>query len=196
MAGFRRGAGGSGCPQDDGNMCGSAAMINNALGITRSTLEPLGTMRSLSETYNVLSFDLKIQLHVADLLRLFRVLLIGARCIERNVCLGVARLHNPIVDQILFNFFAADVGQHLPVDIDAGRERLPAFGLHFPTKRRILNDVLFRERQIVFREHRPDTGAPAAIGLQVSCDLRRFHFGKLSTRTRTSHLRRRASRKG
>jgi hypothetical protein len=26
--------------------------------------------------------------------------------------------------------------------------------------------------------------------------LRRFHFGKLSTRTRTSHLRRRASRKG
>src|SRR5260370_5044984 len=122
--------------------------------------------------------DLEIQFHVA------LVLLSGARSVERHIGLRFARLRNLVVDQISLDFFAAHVSQHLPIDLDAGRERLAAFAFHFPTEGRILNDVLLRVFQIVFGENSAHAGAPATISLEISGNLRCLHFGKDSTRTK------------
>lgn len=102
---------------------------------------------------------LQIQLHRA------LMLLIGARCVCRDVGYRIACLDKLVVDQVAFDFLAADVGQHLSVDLDTWRKRLATLGFHFPAKRRVLNDVLLCVRQIVFGENSADTSAPATIGL-------------------------------
>ena len=48
-------------------------------------------------------------------------------------------------------------------------------GFHFPTERRILDDVLFRVREIVLGEYRANPVAPATAGLQIGSNLRRIH---------------------
>jgi len=93
------------------------------------------------------------------------MLLGRARCVRRNVRRRVARLDNLIVDQILFDFVAADIREHVPVDFNTRRKRLSALRFHLPAKRGILNDVLFRVGEIVFGQNGAHTSAPAAIGL-------------------------------
>ncbi len=84
-----------------------------------------------------------------------------------------------IVDQVLLDFLAADIREHAPVDFNARRQRLSAFRLHLPTKRRILDDVLLGVGKIVFGENRAHTGAPAAIGLQISDNFGRLHLANI-----------------
>jgi len=104
-----------------------------------------------------------------------------ARRVQRHIGLRWARLDELIVDQILLDFFAADIGQHLTVDFSyAGRKGLATFGLHFPTESGVLDDVFLGVRQIVFREHSPNAGAPTAISFQVSSNFRRIHSAKVT----------------
>ncbi len=104
-----------------------------------------------------------------------------ARGVERNIRLRGARLHQLIVDQIFFDFFAADVGQHFTVDLNAGRKGLAAFRFHFPTEGGVLDDIFLGVGQIVFRECGANAGAPATICFQVSGDLRCIHCEKDNT---------------
>jgi hypothetical protein len=93
------------------------------------------------------------------------VLLRRARRVRRNVRRRVARLDNLIVDQVLLDFVAAHIREHVPVDFNTGRKRLSAFRFHLPAKRGILDDVLLRVGEIVFGQNCAHTGAPAAISL-------------------------------
>src|SRR5438105_9073965 len=125
--------------------------------------------------------DLKTNLHVA-------LVLFGcARGVERNVGHCIARLHHSVLEQILLDFFAADIGQHFVVNLDAGRKWLATFCLHFPAKSRIRDDVLFGIGQTVLVKHSTNASAPAAIRFEVGGDLRFFHDTNLpSSRAKAS----------
>ena len=86
------------------------------------------------------------------------------------------RLDELIVDQVILDFFAADIGEHFAVDLNTGRKGLATFRFHFPAKSRVLDDVFLGVRQIVFGEHGTNAGAPAAGGFQISSDLGRIHL--------------------
>jgi len=115
---------------------------------------------------------LQIELHHAF------VLLGRARCVRRNVRRRVACLDSLTVDQVLLDFLAADISEHMPVNFNTGRKRLSALRFHLPAKRGILNDVLFRIGKVVFCEHGAHAGAPATVSLEVGGDLRRIHLRK------------------
>src|SRR5262245_7558417 len=93
------------------------------------------------------------------------VYLVWTRRVSRNLCRGIARFDEFVLDEVTFDFFAADVRQHLAVDLDTRRKRLPAFGLHFPAERRVLNDVFLAVGQIVFGQNSANASAPATISL-------------------------------
>jgi hypothetical protein len=114
--------------------------------------------------------DLKAQLHCP------LMLLRRAWSIRRNFRRCITGLNNFIVDQVLLDFLAADIREHVPVDFNTRRQRLSAFGLHLPAKRWILDDVLFRVRKIVFGQNGAHAGTPATVSLEVSGDLRRLHL--------------------
>jgi len=78
------------------------------------------------------------------------VLLVRARRVGRDVGRSIARFDEFVLDEITFDFFAADVGKHAAIDLDTRRKRLPTFGFHFPAERRVLNDVLLGVGQTVF----------------------------------------------
>src|SRR4029077_10301296 len=58
---------------------------------------------------------LELQLHRVA------VLLVRARSVERYARIGVTRRDQVLFDQVTLHFFAAHVGQHFPIDLDAGR---------------------------------------------------------------------------
>ena len=74
-----------------------------------------------------------------------------------------------------FDFFAADVGQHVSVDLDAGAEHLAAFLDHFLALHRVVDDVPVFKRQVVFAHDGADSLAPTAGGLQIGDDFWLFH---------------------
>src|SRR5450755_4038046 len=94
------------------------------------------------------------------------VLLRWAGSIQRYIAWSGVSLDQVVGDQVMFYFLAADIGQHVPVDLDAWREWLATFLLHFPTKCRVLDDVLFFVREFVLGQDCPDPIAPAAMGFQ------------------------------
>ena len=78
------------------------------------------------------------------------VLLVRARRVGRDIGRSIACFDEFVLDEITFDFFAADVGKNAAIDLDTRRERLPTFGFHFPAERRVLNDVLLGVGQTVF----------------------------------------------
>jgi len=108
------------------------------------------------------------------------MLLIRARRVGRNIGGGIACLDELVLNQVMFDFFAADVSQHMAVDFDARRKRLTTFCFHFPAKRRVLNDVLLGVVQIVFGQDSANTGAPATVGLQICGNFWRLHWQNIS----------------
>ena len=58
--------------------------------------------------------DSEIHLHVAF------VLLRRARGVQRNLRHCIARVHEAILDQVLFDFFTANIGQHFAVNLNTG----------------------------------------------------------------------------
>jgi hypothetical protein len=85
--------------------------------------------------------------------------------VERNVCCFVlfrrtrgvdrdlsglgARLDQIVLHQVLFHFFATDVGEHHAINLNAWRKRLTTLLFHLPTERRVLDDVLLLIRKVV-----------------------------------------------
>ena len=79
-----------------------------------------------------------------------------------------------------FDFLAADVGEHLAVDLDARAHNLAALLDHFLALGRVVDDVAVLVRQVVFLEHGAHAVAPAAGWFQVGDDFWFFHnFTKL-----------------
>src|SRR5258708_25289436 len=70
-------------------------------------------------------------------------------CVDRDLGGIGIRLDQLVLHQVLFHFFATDVGKHLAINLDARRKRLATFLFHLPTERRLLDDVLFLIRTVV-----------------------------------------------
>src|SRR4030095_4862329 len=81
------------------------------------------------------------------------VLLVRAWRVGRDVGRSIARFNDFVLDEITFDFFAADVGKHAAVDFDTRRKWLPTFGFHFPAERRVLNNVLLAVGQVVLGQN-------------------------------------------
>jgi hypothetical protein len=105
-----------------------------------------------------------------------RFVLFGwARSVKRHIAWSSVCLHQTIADEVVFHFLPADIGKHLPINFDAGRERLATLLLHFPSKGRVLDDVFLLVRKFVLCQDCPDTCAPAAMSFQISDNLRFIH---------------------
>jgi len=105
-----------------------------------------------------------------------RFVLFGrAWSIQWHIAWSGIGLHQTVAHEVLFHFLAADVGEHLPVNFDARRKRLATLLLHFPSKRRVLDDVLFLVWQAILCQDCPDASAPAALGFQIRDNLRFIH---------------------
>ena len=100
------------------------------------------------------------------------VLLIGAGRIDGSVWFSVVFLEISVCQHPFFDFFAADICEHVAVDFDAGGERLAAALFHFPAKRRIFDDVLFLIIEAVFAHDGAHAFAPATESFKVSGDFR------------------------
>ena len=100
------------------------------------------------------------------------VLLVGARGIGGRVGRSIVLLKVALFGHPCLDLIAADIGEHVAVDLDAGGKRLTAALLHFPAEGGVLDDVLFLEGQVVFAENGADAFAPATEGFQVGGDLR------------------------
>ena len=97
---------------------------------------------------------------------------IGAGGIDRGVGFDVVFLQVAVCEHPFFDFLAADIGEHVAVDLDAGRERLAAALLHFPAECRVFDDVLFLIFEAVFAHDGAHALAPAKKGFEVSGDFR------------------------
>jgi len=94
----------------------------------------------------LVSIAWRLQIELYDAL----VYLVRTRRVGWNVGCGIACFDEFVLDEITFDFFAADVRQHLAVNLDTRRKRLPTLGFHFPAERRVLDDVFLSVGQIVF----------------------------------------------
>ena len=102
------------------------------------------------------------------------MLLVGAGGVDGGVRLGVAGLKEIVLNHPLFDFFAADVGQHGAVHFHAGGEGLTALLLHFPAKSGIFDDVLLIELEVILSHDGTDAFAPPTKGFEVGRNLRFF----------------------
>ena len=98
-----------------------------------------------------------------------------ARLVRWGVRLALIAGDEAVREQIGFDFLAADVGEHAPVDLDAGTEHLAAFLDHFLALDGVVDDVTILEWQVVFAHDGADTLAPAAGRFQIGDDLRFIH---------------------
>jgi hypothetical protein len=93
--------------------CSSRQLAANL--ITENKLCSLPAVGAATSTGGSLcSPKLEIHLHVAF------VLLRRARGVQRNLCHCIARLHEAILAQVLFDFFTANIGQHFAVNLNTG----------------------------------------------------------------------------
>lgn len=93
------------------------------------------------------------------------------------------RIRRPVIgrDDVVgehpsFHFFAADVGEHVAVDLDARAEHLTAFLDHFLPLQRVVDDVAIFVREVIFLQHSADSHAPATGRFQIGDDFRLAHI--------------------
>src|ERR1700732_4515546 len=70
------------------------------------------------------------------------VLFRRTRCVDRNFGGTGIRLDQIVLNQVLLDFFTADVGEHHAINLYARRKWLTTLLLHLPAERRVLDDVL------------------------------------------------------
>lgn len=102
----------------------------------------------------------------------------SARLIDRSIGRALVLLNEAVGEQIGFDLFAADVGEHLAVHFDARTEHLTALFDHFLALVGIVDDVTIFERQFILAHDGADALAPATSRFQVSDNLRFLHRKK------------------
>lgn len=100
----------------------------------------------------------------------FGVFLIGAARIGGHAGRGIAGFHEVVAEQVIFDFFARNIGEHDAVDLDAGGKGLTGFLHHLGVIRAVVDDVDVFERQIVLPHDGADTIGPATGGLEIGFD--------------------------
>ena len=95
----------------------------------------------------------------------------GTRLVDRRVGRAVVGRHDFVREHPGLDLLAADVGQHMAVDLDARAQHLAALLDHFLALQRVVDDVAVLERQVVFFEDGADALAPAAGRFQIGNNL-------------------------
>ena len=95
----------------------------------------------------------------------------GAGLVDRRVGRNVVLRHDVVREHPGFDFLAADISEHLAVDLDARAQHLAALLDHFLALQRIVDDVAVFVRQVIFFEHGADALAPAAGRFQIGNNL-------------------------
>jgi len=98
---------------------------------------------------------------------------------------AVRGLNHAAGQQVGFHFIAADVGEHVAVDLDAGAHLLAALLDHFLALEGVVDDVSIFKRQFIFTEDGANTLAPATGGFQVSYNIWFSHKSALLLHTAT-----------
>lgn len=96
---------------------------------------------------------------------------VGAGLVRGRIRRAVIWRDDLVRQHPLFDFIAADVGQHVTVDLDARAQHLAALLDHLGALDRVVDDVAIFVGQIVFAEDGADAVAPAAGRLQVGNDF-------------------------
>ena len=99
------------------------------------------------------------------------VLVVRATRVGRGVDGSVGRFHEGVAEQVIFDLFAGDVGEHHAIDLDARRKRLAGLLHHLGVIRAIVDDVDVLERQVVLPENRTDAIGSAAGRLEIGFDV-------------------------
>jgi hypothetical protein len=105
--------------------------------------------------------------------------MVGAWRINRYINGRVVFRNDRIADHPLFQFFAADVCQHLSIDFYARGKLLAAFLDHLQALPRIVPDIPIFERKVVFSENGTDTLAPTAVRFEIRYNFWFFHARRL-----------------
>ena len=105
--------------------------------------------------------------------------MVGAWRINRYVNGRVVLRNDPVADHPRFQFFAADVCQHLSIYFYARGKFLAAFLNHLQALPRIIPDITILERKVIFPENGTDTLAPTAVRFEVRYNFRFFHARRL-----------------
>jgi hypothetical protein len=95
----------------------------------------------------------------------------GAGLVDRRIGRAIVLSHDVIGQHPGFNFFTADVREHLSVDLDARAQHLPAFLNHFLSLQRVVDDIAVFVRQIVLAQYGANALAPTARRFQISDNL-------------------------
>ena len=99
----------------------------------------------------------------------------AAGLVDRHFRHEIVRLHDLVGQYPRLDLLAADVGEHLAVDLDARTEHLTALFSHFLALGQVVDDVAVFVGQVVFLEHGAHAVAPAAGWFQIGNDFRFFH---------------------
>jgi hypothetical protein len=127
-------------------------------------IKPRGLLHAAREIQKILPARGEIQRRT---LRHF----VGTGLVDRRVGREIVLRHDIVREHPGLDFLAADVGQHLAVDLDARAQHLAALLDHFLTLQRVVDDVAVFVRQVVFFEHGADALAPAAGRFQIGNNL-------------------------
>jgi hypothetical protein len=95
----------------------------------------------------------------------------GAGLVDRRVGHAVVGRDDVVREHPGLDFLAADVGQHVAVDLDARAQHLAALLDHFLPLQRVVDDVAVFVRQVIFFKHGADALAPAAGRFQIGNNL-------------------------
>jgi hypothetical protein len=100
---------------------------------------------------------------------------VRAWLVRRGIGFAIDGLNQAFGKHVDFDFLAADVGQHVAIDLNARAEHLAAFLDHFLALDGVVDDVAIFEGQVVFAHDGAHALAPAARRFQVSNDFRFIH---------------------
>jgi hypothetical protein len=96
---------------------------------------------------------------------------VGARLVDRRIGCTIVLGHDIIGEHPGFDFFAADIGKHVPIDLNAGAEHLAGFLDHLLALQGIVDDIAVFKREIIFAENGANALAPAAARFQIGNDF-------------------------
>ena len=100
---------------------------------------------------------------------------VRTRLVRRRIGFAIDWLHDALGQHVGFNFFAADVGEHVAIDLDTRAKHLAAFLDHLLALGGVVDDVAVFEGQIIFAHDGAHALAPAAGGFQISNNFRFVH---------------------
>ena len=101
----------------------------------------------------------------------FGVFLVRAGRIRRDLGDHIVGLHQVVGNHVVLDFLARDVGQHHPVDLDAGGQGLTGLAHHLRVIVAVVDDIDVLVGETVLAHDGTDTVGPPTAGLEIGNDI-------------------------